>query len=399
MALRDRLLGDPDRLDSAGLLRAMKHGSEGLLVRAVRAWGERPDARGSTPEPLLLALGDTRAAVRRAAADALGHLAAPSALDALAVAARAERTAEGTLALAVARVRCGAAPGPLLTDLHAFDRRALFTAGGPREPAAVVGGPPLVERARLALGIDRDDDAPEPRDALLPARDAQLVGVDGAAARQAAVALAALRHPGTYERLRALVAASGRRGEHALLVAFGYLGDPRAVPALVDALRATDVDPGRGFAQRRLAAAALGRIGLVESVPVLERALRDEAFDYEGRPGAGLGIQYPVRSDLLWALGEIAAPASVPTLVGYLANTHGSALGGFYLPAMDALVRTGPPALPAVRALARAGAEVPAANAVGVLAALHDDVRPWLRDARRPVRDVAEAAVAARVST
>jgi HEAT repeat protein len=221
-----------------------------------------------------------------------------------------------------------------------------------------------------------------------------LQAADGRGAREALLSLASTRDPRAWDVLQRQLHSAGRRGEHAILVALGYCGDPRAVPLLVDTLRATDVDPGRGFAQRRLAAVALGRIGLPSSAPILERALQDEALDYEGRPGAGLGIQYPVRSDLLWALGEIASPASVDTLVTYLGNTHGSALGGFYLPAMDALARIGPASVPALRRLAASGAEIPAANAVGVLAALRQDVSDHLHDARRPVREVARAASA-----
>ena len=37
MSLRDRLLGDPDRLDGPGLARGVRHGSEAFLVRCVRA--------------------------------------------------------------------------------------------------------------------------------------------------------------------------------------------------------------------------------------------------------------------------------------------------------------------------------------------------------------------------
>ena len=43
MALRDRLLGDPARLDAAGLGRGVRHGSEGFAVRCLRWLGERPE--------------------------------------------------------------------------------------------------------------------------------------------------------------------------------------------------------------------------------------------------------------------------------------------------------------------------------------------------------------------
>jgi HEAT repeat protein len=128
----------------------------------------------------------------------------------------------------------------------------------------------------------------------------------------------------------------------------------------------------------------LGRLGLVAATRWLLRALSDEAHDHEGRPGAGLGIQYPVRADILWALGEIADPAAVPVLVGYLGDVQGSALGGFRLPAMEALRKVGPPAIPALQRAA-AGPEVVAAHAVAVLRALNADTARWRTDPRSSV--------------
>ena len=89
----------------------------------------------------------------------------------------------------------------------------------------------------------------------------------------------------------------------------------------------------------------------------------------KGRPGAGLGIQFPVRSNLLWGLGELQAPRAARELTTYLSNMHGSALGGFHLPAMGALYKLGAPAVPELVRVASAGEEA-GVNAVGVLEAL-----------------------------
>ncbi|MFZ5478665.1 MAG: HEAT repeat domain-containing protein [Myxococcota bacterium] len=383
MALRDHLLGDPERLDAVGLARGIRRGSGPFAVGCVRALGER--AAGDAAPVLLPLLADGRAGVRRAAAASLGHLGSPVALPALREAAARERTEEGALAFAVARARCGDDVAAVRAELARLDRRVLPTHGGPRQPAAAQGRPPLPERLDQCLGTP-----PTPRDALLAARrDALARAADP---RAAARDLAALRHPDDLARVRARFRAAGRRGEHALVQALGLLGDPRALRDLRDTLRATDVDPGHGFAQRRLAAAALGQIGLADAVPWLRSALEAEARDHEGRPGAGLGVQYPVRADLLWALGEIADEGVVPVLLGYLGDTQGSALGGFYLPAMDALRKIGPAALPALRRFAREAPEIAGANAVGVLVALGDDVSAWRADARAPVRLAAEGA-------
>ncbi|MBM4390664.1 MAG: HEAT repeat domain-containing protein, partial [Deltaproteobacteria bacterium] len=184
------------------------------------------------------------------------------------------------------------------------------------------------------------------------------------------IARARRRDPADLEPLRAARATAGRRGDHALLVALADHGDPRALVDFRDALRARDVDPGRGFTQRRLAADGLGALGLRAGVPLVAAALRDEQADFEGRPGAGLGIQYPVRANLLYALGEIGHPSAIPLLVPYLDDASSSALGGLDLPAMDSLFRIGRPAIDPLRR-ARAGlGERGRANASALLGAL-----------------------------
>jgi len=116
--------------------------------------------------------------------------------------------------------------------------------------------------------------------------------------------------------------------------------------------------------------------------------MEDEALEYEGRPGAGLGIQIPVRSALLYALGEAGSEAHRELLLTYLGNTSGSVLGGFYLPAMDALIKLG-----SARDLERLlrGPELVAANALGVLGAVgrRDLLRSALNDPRERVADAA----------
>lgn len=332
--------------DPASLARVVRHGSEAQAIPALRKIGARSEdaARQFVEERL----GDERAAVRRAASRALAGRAEPTSLPALVAAV--DRTEEGAVGLAVARVRCGGDRAREHDALDARDRRTYWTEGGSRRTSFDV--PPLTERLLLAL-----DRPTEP-----------------------------------FDVLREQLKTAGRREQHALFTALGTCGDPRALPLLVDALRATDVDPGRGFTQRRLAATAIGRIGLREATPVLLRALKDEALDFEGRPGAGMGIQYPVRTNLLWALGEVADPAAIPTLVSYLGNTSGSAFGGFYLAAMDALTKLGDAAVPAVLAVLRSAPDTEAAHALGVLVALGHDPAAWTTDARVGVATLARRA-------
>lgn len=398
VALRDQLLGDPARLDGPSLARGVRRGSEAFAVTCVRRLGER----GEEPavDFLLPLLGDPRAALRRAAASALGALGKARALPALDAAWAGERGEEGRLALAVAAVRCGADPAVQRARVAAYVGRAFQSFNGPRRPAAAAGISSLEERFAGCLGDGPLGEGPvlvEPRALLLERRRAQVSDPKaGAELRERVQALAALGHPDDFPRLHALLLSAGRREEHAIHAALGLSGDPRAEALLVDVLFATDVDPGRGFAQRRTAATALGRLGLRSSVKPLLRAMEQEVADFEGRPGAGMGIQFPVRTNLLWALGEVGDPAVVPTLLGYLGNTSGSALGGFYLQAMDALwkLAVGPGAAVVRDALipvARRGAEVEAAHAVAVLAAMGEDVRTFARDPRPALRAAAEA--------
>jgi hypothetical protein len=288
---------------------------------------------------------------------------------------------------ALARVRAGEARDELRRGLAAFDARVLRTAYGDRSPAAAIAHATTVARFDVLAGDTTVDGAAMA--SSLRERSAEAGGGKGAATL---LRLAALRDPADHDFFLMLRKTAGRRGDHAVLAALGTHGDPRGLRVLRDALGARDVDPGRGFTPRRPAADGIGDLGLAAGVGLLVAAVADERADFEGRPGAGLGIQYPVRANLLRALGEIGGPAGVPTLLAALSDTSGSAFGGFYLPAMDALVRLGPVAVPALRRWMRTADEEGLANAVGVLAAIGEDVSPYLRHPSAVVQAVAGGA-------
>lgn len=344
MGLRTRLFGPPRGFDACA--RAIGRGDETAAVVAVRLLPYEPRAIDLLGRLLV----DPRVAVRRAAAVALTDRRG-GAVGLLRAAFDSERTDAGRLRLAVALARAGEASGPLADALAAHAGRRFQTHGGPRSPMAASGVAPLVERFWRALGGPVDELRSRRRE------DLDFVG------------LAELRHPDDVAWLRSHARGAGRRGSHALLLALARTGDPDVARELLAALRARDVDPGHGFAQRRIAAEGLGELGLRSSVPALLAAVGDEVHDFEGRPGAGLGIQFPVRAAVYYALGEIADARAVPALVAALGDTHGSAFGGFYLPAMDALWKIGPEAAPAVRHAARDPAEIVSANAAGILRA------------------------------
>ncbi len=313
------------------------------------------------------ALRHPAAHVRRAAAWALGERGAPEALPPLAEALAREPTGNGLLALSVAAARCGADPGPLRDALRAREGWRVPTPEGWRTPHAVV---PLdlvdrFEAAHVSAGA-----APDP------------------GTRAGLLARAARGAPRDRDTLAAMARGGARREGHLGLQALGLHGDPRSVVELRGALEAIDVDPARGFAWRRLAAAGLGRIGDPRALPWLLDAMHVERRDHEGRPGAGLGIQAPVRAEMLLAIGELGDVRALPVLLGALGDESGSATGGLYLPACAGLRALGPVVVPALRARADdpATPAAAAAHAVGMLHVLGVDVAPWSADPRGPVR-------------
>lgn len=386
--LLSRLLGSPEGATPEQLNRFLRRGDVTLRVRALREVGAHPEAEAA---PLLLAYLRAEApGVRRAAAWALGRLGLPAHRDALLSAAVAERCDEVRLRMAAAAARCGVPLAEGWAVVATAARREAATWYGPRRlaEAAGTGEAEMSRRWLLIFNPLSDDPAgcdPLPSEAIRAESRAVLAG--DPESRPALKALAAQQHPDDLDVL--LRGQTARRTRHATTEALGSHGDPRAAAHLLETLRAV-VDPGQGFANRRIAAEALGRLGLPELGRPLHRALAEEALDFEGRPGAGLGIQFPVRSVLLAALGEAGAWPYRKTLAGYLSNTHGSALGGFYLPAMDALWKLG--AADVLAPLLSSPEELVVANAVGVLgmlgetariAPLRDDLRPRVRAAAR----------------
>jgi len=385
--LLHHLLGSPEGAPPARLNRLLRRGDVGLQSRALREIGASgaPEA-APVVRPLL---SSPAPAARRCAAWTLGQISLTADRDRLLDAAAGERCDAVRMSLAVAAVRCGA-PVAVAWDIVArAAARTAMTWYGPRDLAAAtgVGGSEMRRRWLLALNPFADDPAHlEPLSSASIRAEARLLLSREPESRPALKALAAQQHPADLALLMA--AQPARRTRHALTEALGDHGDPRALRHLAGMLRAV-VDPGQGFASRRTAAEALGRLGLPAAGRALTRALEAEALEFEGRPGAGLGIQFPVRSTLLVAIGECGAQERARVVSGYLSNTHGSAMGGFYLPAMDALWKLG--AVAVLRPLLGSSEELVVANVLGVLALLGEAslVAPFSQDPRPRVRAAA----------
>ena len=347
--IRQRILAEVPQL-SAGRSRKVLRISRGTgAVLAARRLVELGEG-----ESLGYLLGSPIPALRAAAADGCPN--AGQLLGALEV----ERCASVAGVLAARSIQRGADPVQVQALLERRVLVHLSTPAGMRTPEATLG---------LGIGEPKEDLilALQPREDALTALER---ASPGPALWQAIEALSMHRQPQDYSRLTDLFTSAGKRGQNSLLLAMGRLGDPRALPMLQDNLARMDVDPGRGFAWRRLSALAIGRIGDPSAAPSLQRALEVEALEHEGRPGAGLGIQFPVRAVMLWALGELQDPESAEVLAGYLDHTSGSALGGFHLPAMGALYKLGAAARPVLERVAALGSEQAQGHARGVLEAL-----------------------------
>jgi hypothetical protein len=209
---------------------------------------------------------------------------------------------------------------------------------------------------------------------------------------------AALGTPAFIERVKAnLDGGRGRRTQHQLLSLRGIHGCPSHLRTLRSALESFSDDPGMGFARRRIAATAIGSIGEPDALPILIAAADREARDFEGRPGSGLGIQYPVRNRLIWAMGEIANPGAAAYLVDWLDDVEGTATGGLYLPAMSALAKLGEAALPALN-LAAHHSETRATHTAWLLGRLGPSAAKTqsLNDKRPAVRTACELGEASR---
>jgi len=156
----------------------------------------------------------------------------------------------------------------------------------------------------------------------------------------------------------------------------GIEGDPINVHSVVRALATIEAAPGVGFALRRVSAKALGRFGVPRTSRHLLKALKKEELEHEGRPGAGMGIQYPVRMDIIHSLGELQSHDAVPALLKLLDARQSSPKGGLHVPAMDALCKilkndsntaTTKRTTALIEKLAMSDHKASAINAVGVL--------------------------------
>ena len=349
--LLQRLKGPVDEWSTSAILKSLPKSKGRFQCQLMRELAQREDPKAK--KTFLAQMTSDEAGIRRAAARGLGSLGQGKLVEKR---LRTEPCTSVKLELARVWISSGEAPQIAHKALKEHAERSLLTHAGQRQPALIVAHDYEALLRTLATSLKEPNSTPD----LAPSAATEELGK-----------VAHQGRPEDFDYLRAHLTTGGRRLEHLAILLLGIHGDPRSLKVLCALLSEMSVDPARGFAHRRMAATALGRLGLKEAGPALLRALRQEPADHEGRPGAGLGIQYPVRTNIIWALGEIQEERAIPALIHLLDDDAGSPLGGFYSGSMDALLKIGPKAAPHLKKAALSNGKK-GLNAKGVLKALAD---------------------------
>ena len=288
----------------AALVVALDDSNAEVRRNAAQSLGSLGDPRAV--EALLQALrDDADAGVRKMAAWALGEIESPSAVGGLSQALRTDDSAEvrASAAWALGEIESADAVdalGAALRDANVEVRRNAVWALGQIESAEAVEWlvPALRDtdveirrKAAWALGEIENPAAVGGLTGALGDSDAEVRG-------NAAWALGEIQSPGAVEALRGAVADSDVEVRRKAVWALGEIQDARAVPALTVALGDTDHET------RKSAVWALGEIQDPSAIPALRPLLQDPDAE--------------VRKTAIWALLEMDDPAVYDVLVELL---------------------------------------------------------------------------------
>jgi hypothetical protein len=379
MSFADLLLGDLSSWSTTSLMRAFRYGPPGLKIRVSQVVADQGDVQwcvkqASHPVP----------GVRRAAARGIGWARAVSGLPILRQRLRQEAMDTVRIAVGGALLRLGEDQELVEAGVLNGPATRMWTAYGEKNANRAIAQHEAHMRHQLhqeGLRIEASSRDEDKASFALWLNEKLPAGEVDALEAWAALGIANFiehvegKHP------------AGRRAQHRLLSLRGVHGCPSHRKRLRNALESLSDDPGLGFARRRIAAAALGLLGNPNALPTLIAAADRELRDFEGRPGSGLGVQFPVRNTLIWAIGEIGNPAAGPYLAEFLDDIDGTATGGLYLPAMSALAKLGVGAIPALQH-GEQHSELRAVHAAWLLGRLSHssaNIRS-LRDSRATVR-------------
>ena len=261
-----------------------------------RALSALTGAAREAVEPLIGALNDASWEVRGGAAEALGEIGDPRAVEPL-IAALAQPSRSSPHA------PDGDAAGEIRVLKAAAEALGKLGHPGAVEPlmTALAEGPSSVRRsAAAALGRIADARAVE------PLADAAVTDEDHGVQSEAVMALGEIGDPRGVEPLSLVVTDPRRRGLHwTAAQALGRIGDPRAADALIVLME----HPRTAFWVRHAAITALGKVKNPCAVEPLIALIGQR-----GGPIRGEGLL----GQAIIALGEIGDPAAVDMLIGLL---------------------------------------------------------------------------------
>ena len=326
----------------------MRLGTPVQRLSVVRAWADEGEHHH-----LLRALEDESPGIRRTAARGLGWHGDDAYLPVLSDAFSRERTDTVRVALCGALIRCGVDWEVQFEALRVVSSQTVETVRGARCPGKVTHHGPKELTLELCYEIGRVKPGPAMTrsEVLSQIGPVESLNINSKQFAELLFPIAAQQSEKFDTWLLGVEKRAQRTARYAMITAMGLNGSPSFVKWLHGALTTNVVSPAVGFRQRTLSAIALGGIGLKTSVPYLLRAYETEKREYEGTPGSGLGIQLPVRMFIVWALGELGDTRALPVLLSLLDNKEGSALGGFDLPAMGAILKIGKRALADLNAI------------------------------------------------
>jgi HEAT repeat protein len=348
MALRDLFRRPASGLGEQARIRLMRFGTPSQRLDVVRAW-----ANEGIPHHLLRALEDDSPGIRRTAARGLGWCGEAKHVPILQDVFTSERTDTVRVAICGALIRCGVPWETQFEQLRVVSAQTVQTVRGARCPGRVTHHGPKELELELCYEVGRIKPGPAMTrsEVLRHLGPVESLNINSKQFAELLFPLAAQQSESFDTWLLQVEKRAQRTARYAMITAMGLNGSPAFVKWLQGTLTTNVVSPAVGFRQRTISAIALGGIGLKTSVPVLLRAYETEKRDYEGTPGSGLGIQLPVRAFIIWALGELGDARALPVLTSLLDNKEGSALSGFDLPAMGAILKIGSPALESLQAL------------------------------------------------
>jgi HEAT repeat protein len=254
-----------------------------------------------TVDRLIQALKDERWRVREHAAKACGEIKDPKALDALVAVCRdRDGAVKSAAAEALGKLRDPRAISPLIKLFRDTSKTVRETAG----TALVAIGEPSVGPLYEALS-DKD----------FVVR-CHAVRALGGMTTDYQIGRSWVRDPKVVGKLVEMLKDPDRAVREDATIALGMIGDPRAIDALIEAMK--------DGAVKRHAIMSLGMIGDARALPPVLNALKGKGIPQDGTPTPGCIVSEEafIKEAAATALGHFRDPAVIPDLIMLLKDGH-----------------------------------------------------------------------------